>query len=332
MNNEHFRPLGSTGINVFPVAFGAGPISGLMTGENFENQQATVRRALDVGVNWFDTAATYGNGHSEISLGKVLQALGAVDSVHLATKVRFAPDDFENLGKSVRSSVEQSCQRLGCRGITLLQIHNAITAQRDDEPTSITPTDILEPGGVLEVFRQLQADGLVQHLGITAIGQTEALREVVESGQFATIQVPYNLLNPSAGQECPASFTEANYGNIISQCANQRMGVFVIRVFAGGVLAGQPPSPHTYKTKFFPLDLYQRDQQRVECLQKLLPDELTPINAALRFVLSHPQVTSAIVGFGETTHVDGSISCLEEGPLPDALVAQLLTIHNQESV
>jgi len=254
MDKDLLRLLGSTDISVFPLVFGAGPISGLMTGDDFENQQATVRRALDAGVNWFDTGATYGDGQSEASLGKVLQSLGAADCVHLATTVRLTPEDFEDLAGSVRRSVVRSCQRLGVSGVTLLQIHNAITRNRDDEPTSIAPADVLQPGGVLEAMRQLQSDGIVKHLGITAIGQAEALREVVLSGQFPTIQVPYNLMTPSAGRGYSEAFDEANYGNIISQCGDQRMGAFAIRVFAGGVLAGLPPSAHTHKTKFFPLD------------------------------------------------------------------------------
>jgi aryl-alcohol dehydrogenase-like predicted oxidoreductase len=183
------------------------------------------------------------------------------------------------------------------RRVTLLQVHNAITEKRDDEPTSITPRDILGPGGMLEAFKQLQLDGTARLLGITAIGQPRALAAVIDSGQFDTIQVPYNLVNPSAGQEVPSDFSEANYGNAIHHAARQRMGVFAIRVYAGGVLAGNPPSRHAQTTKFFPLDLFQRDQLRVDRLRQLVGDKIDVKELAARFPLSHPDVTSAIVGF-----------------------------------
>src|SRR5439155_24055246 len=101
-------------------------------------------------------------------------------------------------------------------------------------------------------------------LGLTGIGQPDAMREVVRSGVFETMQVPYHLLNSSAGRVIPGSFAETNYGNIIAECAQQKMGVLAIRVLAGGALAGNAPSPHTLKTPFFPLELYERDRERTE--------------------------------------------------------------------
>ena len=209
-----------------------------------------------------------------------------------------------------------SLERLGLERVTLLQLHNAITARRGDEPTSITPNDILDTGGVLQAFQDLQSDGLVEHLGLTGIGRPEALSEVIGSGEFATIQVPYNLMNPSAGQSVPADFGEADYGNVIGEGARLQMGVLAIRVYAGGALAGRPAGPHTYKTKFFPIDLYRRDQERVTRLQELLPEHMDPKEAAVRFVLSHPDVASAIIGFGDSSHVDEAKGYAAEGPLP----------------
>ena len=105
--------------------------------------------------------------------------------------------------------------------VALLQLHNSITAKRGDEPTSLTPGDELGAGGVLEAFRELQAEGLVEHLGLTGIGQPGAMREAVGSGAFDTMQVPFNALNPSAGYPMPAGFGETDYGNIIADCGMQ---------------------------------------------------------------------------------------------------------------
>jgi aryl-alcohol dehydrogenase-like predicted oxidoreductase len=315
------KTLGSTGIKVSALAFGAGPVSGLMTSDKHNQQRETLRCALDAGINWIDTAATYGNGQSEAGLGQALRALGATDNVHLATKVRLAESDLSNIETKLRDSVAGSLERLGVSQITLLQLHNSITANRGDEPTSVTPKDVL--GEVLNAFRKLQNEGVVQHLGLTAMGQSDSLRQAIHSGQFNTIQVPYNILNPSAGESISAEFAEVDYGNVIKDCANQNMGVFAIRVFAGGALADQSPSQHTLKTKFFSLDLFRRDQQRAKQLNKLLGSKADLREYTVRFVLSHEHITSAIIGFGDTSHVDEALDYLEAGPLPAEMFEKL---------
>lgn len=303
------RTLGRTGLSISVLAFGAGPVSTLLVGDDRERQRAVVAHAIERGVNWFDTAATYGGGKSEENLGRVLEELGR-PSVHVATKVRLVGDDVSDIRGAVRRSVEASLVRLRMPRVTLLQLHNSITPRRGDEPTSITPADVLGSGGVADAFVELQQAGLVQFVGLTGIGHPAALREVIQSGRFDTIQTPYHLLNPSAGRDMPTDFDETNYGNLIADCAMQEMGVLAIRVLAGGALAGQPPSPHTLKTPFFPLDLYQRDCQRAEQLRESLgPDRPLP-QVALQFALAHPQIHAAIVGFGDSSQIDDAVAAV----------------------
>jgi aryl-alcohol dehydrogenase-like predicted oxidoreductase len=311
-----YRKLGSTGLRVSVLAFGAGPVSGLMTGAEIDRQAVVVRRAIEAGINWFDTAATYGGGRSEESLGAVLKQLGQPAEIHIATKARLMPEDLGNIGESVRESLASSLARLGLQRITLLQLHNSITRNRGDEPTSITPDDVLGKGGVLEAFESLRAKGLVDHLGLTGIGQPEALRDVVNSGSFATMQIPYHVLNPSAGRIAPQNFTETNHGNVIADCAAQNMGVFAIRVFAAGALLDLEPSAHTLKTPFFPLALYKRDRRRAALLAERLGQGKNMQEFATRFALSHPAITSAIIGFGEPAHIDEALRGASGGPLP----------------
>jgi len=318
-----FRTLGSTGIKVSALAFGAGPVPALMTSGDRDRQSDTLRRALDAGINWIDTAATYGDGQSESGLGKSLRHLGALDDVHIATKVRLNSEDLSDIEAKVRQSVSGSLKRLGVSKLTLLQLHNSITAHRGDEPTSVTPDDVLGDKGVQEAFLKLQDEGIVDHIGLTAIGQAESLREVINFGHFATIQIPYNLLNPTAGESISADFAEVDYGNLITDCTRQKMGVFAIRVYAGGALAGQPPSDHTYKTKFFPLDLYQRDQQRGRQLVDLLGQQTDLREVALRFVLGNKNVSSEIIGFGDASHVVDAVRYLDAGPLSASVFQQI---------
>lgn len=245
-----FRRLGATDIQVSALAFGAGPVPALMTTDAPVRQRETVRRALEAGVNWFDSAATYGEGASERMLGAAFRDLGALEAIaagklHVATKVRLTDADLADIPAAVRASFSGSLARLGLPRVTLLQLHNSITTRRGDEPTSITPADVLGPHGVLEALHGLRDEGLIGHLGLTGIGTPAALREVIESGQFAAMQTPYHILNPSGGRVMPPGFSETDFGQIIADCARQKMGVFAIRVYAGGALAGQMPSAYT---------------------------------------------------------------------------------------
>ncbi len=216
-----------------------------------------------------------------------------------------------------------SLKRLELKHVTLLQLHNSITARRGDEPDSVTPQDVLGPGGVLEAFEELRLDGVANVIGITALGQAPPLHTVIDSGCFDTIQVPYSLVNPSAGQPMPSDFSEANYGHAIKHAAELRMGVFAIRVYAGGALAGNPPSRHTMTTKYFPLTLFERDQSRAARLREISNDVQGVKEMALRFSLGHSDVSSVIVGFAEPRHVDEAVAFLEAGSLPEQLIAKL---------
>ena len=304
-----YRALGKTGIKISALSFGAGPVSSLMVGDDGDRQRAVVRRAIEVGINWFDTAATYGAGQSERNLGRVFHELG-IAGIHVATKVRLMPEDLGDIRGAVRRSFEGSLERLRLPRVTLLQLHNSVTRQRGDEPTSVTPQDVLGGSGITAAFEELRAEGLISHLGLTGIGDPTALEELVRSGQFATIQVPYHLLNPSAGRSMPAGFAETNYGNIIAACSQNQMGVLAIRVLAGGALANSPPSPHTFKTPFFPLELYRRDRRRASNLQATLGADRQLPREAIRFALIHPSVSSALIGFAEPRQIEEAVESL----------------------
>lgn len=341
-----YRPLGRTGIEVSVVSFGAGPVSALMTSRDKEDQQRrVVQRAIELGINWFDTAATYGDGASEESLGRALSDVSSSGfrvpvsesgnpkpetrnpepPVHVATKVRIPPERTQNLQGYVLQSLEQSLKRLRLPRVTLLQVHNSITARRGDLPTSLSPDDVLGRGGVLSGMLELQGAGLVEHLGMTGLGDPAALTEVLRSNQFATIQAPYNILNPSAGRDMPPEYRESNLGNLFATCQALNVGVFAIRVYAGGALAGQPPSAHTLTTKFFPLDLYQRDQARAAALADQLPPGMSLPEVALRFAIAHPGVASALVGFASPEQVEQAVAFADRGPLPAKELERLLS-------
>jgi aryl-alcohol dehydrogenase-like predicted oxidoreductase len=299
------RALGSTGIEVSVLAFGAGPVPAVMTSGDITSQIEVVKTAIDSGINWFDTAAGYGEGKSESALGAALAELRAGNRVHVATKVRLSEDQLHDIPGAIRNSVDASLSRLRLPHVTLLQLHNSITPKRGDEPTSLTPSDVLGP--VRDAFERLKSQGLVRHVGLTGIGNADSMREVIRSGGFETIQIPYNLLNSSAGRKMPAGFCETNYGNVIADCAEMKMGVFAIRVLAGGALAGNPPSGHTLNTKFFPLILYERDLARAKELVPFYDVKVNLPKFAIRFALRHSQISSAIIGFSNASQVEQAV-------------------------
>src|SRR5262245_65336641 len=104
------RPLGNTGLTVSALGFGCGNVGGLMVRGTHEDQVAAVRRAMDAGITYFDTAPSYGNGLSETHLGEVLKELDAWDQVTVGTKLRVEPG--EDPAPAVRNSVIESLKRL----------------------------------------------------------------------------------------------------------------------------------------------------------------------------------------------------------------------------
>jgi aryl-alcohol dehydrogenase-like predicted oxidoreductase len=214
------------------------------------------------------------------------------------------------ISQIVRESVEGSLERLGVSTVALLQLHNSITPSRGDLPTSLTPGDVLDPKGILEAMCELQSEGLVGHLGITGLGDPDSLRRLIASGQFATVQVPYHLLNPTAAEPAAADWIETDHGGVINDCGTAGMGVFAIRVYAGGALLGRPPAQHTHTTKFFPMDLYERDTRRGREIGDALPEDSTLQHSAVRFSLDHPAISSAIIGFSLPEHIDQAVAAL----------------------
>lgn len=303
------RILGRTGLHVSVVGLGAGPISGLMTGADTARQRDVMARVLAVGINWIDTAAGYGDGQSEISIGRALADLGAHDKIHLATKVRLTPADLSDVEAAVRRSLAGSFARLGVQRVTLLQLHNGITRERGAIAASLTPTDVLDPGGVCTAFERLRSEGLVRYVGLTGTGEASALGAVIDSGAFDTMQIPHHVLAPADPE-------------LLRRAQAQDMGVFAIRVFAGGALLGHPPSPHTLKTPYFPLALYEEDRRRAAQWQVELGPAMSIKELALRFALSGAVPQVALVGMASPEQVDEAVELAGRGPLPTLMLPE----------
>ncbi|MEE9256676.1 MAG: aldo/keto reductase [bacterium] len=327
------RHLGKTGIQVSEIGFGTGGISELMVGENHEEQLRAVKNALDLGITYFDTAAGYGSGRSETNLGRILKETGA--EVTLATKIRLGPDDLSDPKGAAIASVERSLGRLQRDSVDLIQIHNLIAPERKwPVGLVLSPDDVLGTGGVLEGFKELRKQGKVRFFGFTGLGDPQALRQLVESGEFHAMQAYFNLLNPSAGHSVPEKFSALDYGLLLDRAAAEGMGVIVIRVLALGALTDNPGLLgflEELPPLLSPGSEYGQDTRRAEKLRWLAEEgNHTLAQAAIRFALTNEGTSTVLVGFSDSNQLEEAVSCPEAGPLPGKVMSRLEQIWNND--
>ncbi len=317
-----YRKLGRTGLKVPEIGFGCGATAGLMTRDSQEQQLAVAQLALKLGINYFDTASAYGNGSSETNLGEVLKKTGA--NVTLATKVRIKPEDLANLREATIVSMNQSLKRLGRSSVDLIQLHTRVAPSREGRSFALTPREVLGSGGVLEGFKALREQGKVRYFGAPALGDPQSLHALIESGEFDTIMAYYNLLNPSAGHSVTKNFSALDYGRLIEKAAASDMGVIIIRVLAKGALTDSPPKATGSENTLSPGSDYEVDLQRAQKLKWLVSEDIKTFpQAAIRFALTKPEVSTVLVGFSDLDHVKQAVSCSGAGGLPDEAMGRL---------
>lgn len=316
-----YRTLGKTGLRVSALGFGCGNVGGLIIRGEPNDRVRAVARAMEAGVNYFDTAPSYGDGQSERNLGQVLKELNA--DVYVGTKVQIPTAEMGDLRGAIMRSVDASLARLGRDGVDLIQLHNHIALQRTGAERALSVQDVL--GTVAESFRGLQAQGKVKYYGITALGETPALHQVIDSGAFYTAQVCYNLLNPSAGQPVPAGFPSQDFGQLIDRAAGREMGCIGIRVLAAGALSGVEERHPVAVPSVAPIGTgpdYRTDVQRARALTFLVQEGYAEnlIEASLRFAWSKGGLSTALVGCSSLEHLEQAITYAERGGLaPEAL-------------
>jgi len=317
-----YNILGRTGLHVSQLGFGCGSIGGLLVRGDYPTMREVVGRAIELGINYFDTATQYGSGQSEVNLGAVIRELRA--NVLVGTKVRLTGEDMSQIGAAVTRSVEGSLRRLGRETIDLIQLHNHIGFQRQPEqdPDRVGLHDL---DAVVRAFETLRQQGKVRFWGITGLGESDALHEVVATGGFHSIQIPYNLLNPSAGTTVPRNFPFQDYGQLIDHAAQQKMGVIAIRILAGGALSGSTERHPVASQSVNPIasePAYNDDVARAQRFTFLVEDGVVSnlVEAAVRLAISQPRVSTALVGISSRDQIEQAVRYVERGPLSvDAL-------------
>jgi aryl-alcohol dehydrogenase-like predicted oxidoreductase len=317
------RVYGRTGMRLSVLGFGCGAVGGLMVRGDPRDQERAVARALAVGVNYFDTAAQYGDGESEKNLGRVLQNLKPADAV-VGTKVRLPSAEFGRIADTVSKSIDGSLSRLRREQVDIFHLHNAITEIGGGEALSVR--QVL--GEVVPAFERQRQQGKTRFLGLTAIGDTAALHRVIDAGGFDSAQVVYNMLNPSATEALPENYPAQDYGRLFDHTKVAGTGVIGIRVLAGGALSGSaerhpiaspPPEPIGSAMR------YDADIARARRLMPLVTEGFASslTEAATRFAIGNSAVGTILVGMATPQQFEDALAAVEKGPLPPAALQRL---------
>src|ERR1700675_4684443 len=241
------RVFGRSGMQLSVLGFGCGAVGGFMVRGDAADREGVIARAIAAGVSYCDTAVQYGNGESEKNLGRVLQKLKPAN-VAVGTKVRLPPSEFGRIADAVTMSLEGSLRRLGLDQVDIFHLHNPITETGGGLALSVR--QVLDD--VVPAFERLRAQGKIGFLGMTAVGDTAALQQVIDARAFDSAQIVYNMLNPSAAAKLPANYPAQDYGRLFDHTRAAGVGVVGIRVLAGGALsasaerhpiASPPPEP-----------------------------------------------------------------------------------------
>src|SRR4051812_21747688 len=321
------RAFGRTGMQLSVLGFGCGAVGGIMVRGDPADQERLVARAIAAGVNYFDTAVQYGDGESEKNLGRALQKLKPANVI-VGTKVRLPPGEFDRIADAVTTSLEGSLARLRLDRVDIFHLHNPIIETGGGSALSVR--QVLDD--VVPTFDRLRAQGKIRFLGISAVGDTAALRQVIDARAFDSAQIVYNMLNPSAAEALPENYPAQDYGRLFDHTKAAGVGVVGIRVLAGGALSGsaerhpiasRAPEP-TGSAMSYDADLGHA-RRLMPLVKEGFADSLT--EAATRFALSHPAMGTILVGMATPQQFEDALAAVQKGPLPRAALDRLAALR-----
>jgi D-threo-aldose 1-dehydrogenase len=312
-----YRSFGKTGLRISELVYGAGMVGGLLIRADDDTKREAIRRAVAGGVNWIDTAPAYGDGASESALGWLLDELDP--RPHVSTKVGIDTRAGDIAGQ-VERSLHESLMRLRTERVDLLQLHNP--AMPETGKRSLGVDAILGRSGVADALERAVEQGLTDTIGFTAIGDAESCRRVIESNRFHSVQVYYNLVNPSAGRRMPAGWSGYDFQDLISACAQRGIAVLSVRVLAAGVIATD--ERHGREIPIIPDSEVERDAQRAAAAFDRIGDRYgTRAQTAIRFALTHGDISGAVIGIGELDQIDEALAAIDLGPLPPEALEEI---------
>jgi aryl-alcohol dehydrogenase-like predicted oxidoreductase len=298
----NYRELGNTGIMISEVSFGTWAIGGSWGRTSDTEAIKSLEYAIDQGVNFFDTADVYGDGHSEALLAKATK--GREDQIYIATKFCRQGDIYDPKNYSyekVNSYCEDSLRRLNREAIDLYQIH-------------CPATEILKDGSVFEVLDRLKKEGKIRHYGVSVETVEEGLI-CLEYPNVKSLQIIFNM------------FRQKPLETLIPEAYQKGVGLLVRLPLASGLLTGKFTSDHVFEASdhrhfnengeafnvgetFAGLG-FRRGVELADGLNWIADGRKSMASAALRWILDQKEITCIIPGFKNVKQVEDNLSALD---------------------
>jgi aryl-alcohol dehydrogenase-like predicted oxidoreductase len=330
------RRIGATDLVVSQIGFGCGGNAGLMIRGTAAEQERVIGRALDSGINYFDSAPDYGDGLGEENLGRALQALGARPVIN--TKVEIRAENLGDTADHIVRSVEDSLKRLRVDASEIVQIHNGPVAARPDlqgrDYRTLWLEDYFRPGGAIEGVRRILESGKTRYAGFISRG-SDAIeaRELLKTGYFHLVNVSFSLLNPTAGHPRPDKLAvDQDYGNVIGIAQAAGAGTAIFSPLAGGILTDAVISGQHTHMLARPKDVKALEAKGALPLarrfQALAAEHgISLMRLAYGFILSHPDVSTAVGGYSAIEQLDETIAAVAEmDTLPKEIMGEIQQI------
>lgn len=313
-----YRTLGRTGWQVSAISFGAWAIGGAWGQVDDAAAMAALHRAVDLGVNFIDTADVYGDGHSERLVARLRRERG--ETLRVATKAgrRLSPHTADGYNRAnLTAFVERSLRNLDTEAIDLLQLH-------------CPPTEVYHRPEVFGVLDDLVAAGKLLHYGVSVEKVDEAL-QALEFPGVQTVQIIFNVFRQRPAEQ------------LLARAQARGVGLLARVPLASGLLSGRM----TAQTEFAPDDHrhfnrhgeafdvgetfsgvdYDTGLQAVDALRALVPEGQTLAQLALRWILMHPAISCAIPGGRRPEQIAENVAAADLAPLSAATMAAIAALY-----
>ncbi|ULH17642.1 aldo/keto reductase (plasmid) [Deinococcus sp. KNUC1210] len=301
-----YRTLGKTGYQISTISFGAWAIGGTWGVTDDQESLATLHRALDLGINFFDTADVYGDGHSERLIAQLRRERS--EPLYVATKAGRRLDPHTAQGytyANLRAFAERSLKNLEMDTLDLLQLH-------------CPPGEVYGLDEAFDALDRLQSEGLLRHYGVSVETVDEAFSALRRPG-VASLQIIFNAFRPKPAETLFAAAGKADVG-------------IIARVpLASGLLTGKLRADTAFAADdhrafnrhgeafdrgetFSGVD-YEVGLEAARRLQEVVSPGMTPAQFALRWILMFPEVTCAIPGARRPEQAEANAAAADLGPL-----------------
>ncbi|MBN2196333.1 MAG: aldo/keto reductase [Polyangiaceae bacterium] len=315
-----YRALGRTGFEVSTVSFGAWAIGGTWGAVDDSESLRALHRAVDLGVNFIDTADVYGDGRSERLVGQLRRERSEV--IHVATKAgrRLDTQTREGYGReNLTAFVERSLENLATDALDLLQLH-------------CPPTDVYYAPEVFGILDDLVVAGKIRYYGVSVERVEEALK-AIEYPNVQTVQIIYNL------------FRQRPADRFLDEARRREVGVLARLPLSSGMLAGKMTRERSFAEDdhrrfnrsgaafdrgetFSGVD-FEAGLAAVEALRPLVLPGVPMAAWAIRWILMHPGVSCAIPGAKRPDQIEENVSAADLPPLDDTTMAALSAIYDE---